>query len=143
MQKRNVQRVPDVLLTQCLLTRKKKRPNACFPSGASICKKKKRPNACFPSGASLCAIFLYVFSISQRMLVQLVSTPAVLPQVAGSTPGGSEFCLRVKKSPSLVPCAKALVWAARFRPVVTGYCGNGILEVPAQSGKVPQASRPR
>jgi hypothetical protein len=125
MQKRNVQRVPDVLLTQCLLTRKKKRPNACFPSGASIC-----------------AIFLYVFSISQRMLVQLVSTPAVLPQVAGSTPGGSEFCLRVKKSPSLVPCAKALVWAARFRPVVTGYCGNGILEVPAQSGKVPQASRP-
>jgi hypothetical protein len=42
MQKRNVQRVPDVLLTQCLLTRKKKRPNACFPSGASICKKKKK-----------------------------------------------------------------------------------------------------
>jgi hypothetical protein len=60
------------------------------------------------------------------MLDQLVSTPAALLQVAGSTPSGSEFRLRVKKSPSLVPCAKALVVAAR--PA----CGNGILEVPAQ-----------
>jgi hypothetical protein len=72
--------------------------------------------------------------------VIMVCTPAALPQVAGSTPSGSEFRLRVKKSPSLVPCAKALAVAAR--PA----CGNGDTGNggPAQGGNgAPAVSRPR
>jgi hypothetical protein len=74
------------------------------------------------------------------MLDQMVSTLAALPQVAGSTPSGSEFRLKVKKSPSLVPCAKALVVAAR--PAYgNGDTGNG---GPAQCGNgAPAVSRPR
>jgi hypothetical protein len=74
------------------------------------------------------------------MLDQMVCTPAALPQVAGSTPSGSEFRLRVKKSPSLVPCAKALAVAAR--PACdNGDTGNG---GPAQGGNgAPAVSRPR
>jgi hypothetical protein len=72
--------------------------------------------------------------------VIMVWTPAALPQVTGSTPSGSEFCRRVKKSPSLVPCAKAL--AVADRPA----CGNGDTGNggPAQGGnRAPAVSRPR
>jgi hypothetical protein len=86
------------------------------------------------------------------MLVQLVSTPAALPQVAGSTPGGSEFRLRVKKIPLAgLVCQSASV-GGPFRSVATGVTGywrcrpkgQGATGVPAQPAQatVPAVTAP-
>ena len=46
---------------------------------------------------------------ANSLLAELVRGSVAPPQILGSTPRGSEFRAGVKKIPSLVPCAKALV----------------------------------